>query len=294
MEETGGKGLFNGRIRATTSSKSLSWRGLAIEENVLEPSEMPEGISDRYFLALWCSPGSGEHAIGRGGFCRFLKPAGVLTFVAPGEIPAARTANRNRLICCSLDAAYVRGLEDEADYRPRTPAQSRTGFTDPSISRLIELLSLEARTGGEAGVLYADQLAHALGTRILMLGGDRSPERSPRYSAVSKPAMRRALDRIHSLEGELALPTLAKESGYSRRHFLRMFQQSVGMPPHRYVMEVRLQRAQEMMRDTSRPLIDIALACGFASHSHMSRVFRAQRGVSPGAMRRGFAAASLD
>ncbi len=294
MGETGGKGLFNGQIRATASSKFLSWRGVAVEENVLEPSEMPEGISHRYFLALWCSSGSGEHAIGRGGFCGFLKPAGVLTFVPPGEIPAARTANRNRLICCSLDAGYVSAIEDEADRRPRTPARSRTGFTDPSISRLLELLSLEARTGGEAGVLYADQLAHALGTRILMLGGDRSPERSPGYRDVSKSAMRRVLDRIHSLEGELALPALAKESGYSRRHFLRMFQESAGLPPHRYVMEVRLQRAQEMMRDRSRPLIDIALACGFASHSHMSRVFRAQRGLSPAAMRRGFEAAPTD
>ena len=284
--DMGGRGLFNGQITAMTSSLSLSWRGLVIEENVLAASEMREGVSDQYRVALWRSCGTGEHVVGRSGYLPFLKPPGTLTFIAPGLIPAARTKNLNHLICCSLKAAYVDAIEGELDRPPLTRATTRTGFSDPSISRLLELLTFEARTGGEAGRLYADQLAHALGTRILMLGREPSSRSSRRPSPLSKIALRRVLDRMHSSDGEIALASLAEESGYSRRHFLRMFRQSMGVTPHQYALEFKLQRAQAMMKETSRSLIDIALSCGFASHSHMSRVFRKQRGLSPSELRR--------
>ena len=284
--EAGGRGLFHGDITAVMSSKPLQWRALVVEENILKSCEMPGSTTDRYFVALWCSCGTGEHVVGRAGYRPFIKPPGALTFIAPGAIPAARTANSNKLICCSLDASYVRGIEDELDHRPVTPSISRTGFTDPSISRLLELLNLEATSGGATGGLYVDQLAHALGTRILSLGSGRTTTRSLGHTAFPKAVLQRVLDKIHSSDGNIELSTLAAETGYSRRHFLRMFQKSLGMAPHQYLTEVKLQRAQELLKEQSRSLIDIALSCGFSSHSHFTRIFRAQRGITPNEMRR--------
>ncbi len=284
LEGAAEKSLFSGPVTALVSSKPLQWDGLIVEDIVLNACEMPEGVTDRYHLALWRTLGTGEHAAGRAGFRPFIKPPGVLTFVAPGPIPAARTAGANKLICCSVAESYVSQIEEEQDCRTITRTQERTGFTEPSIARLLELLSLEAEAKGESGVLYADQLTHASGARILMLNKERSPKHTA--GVLPKAVLRRILDRIHSSDGSIELATLAKESGYSRRHLLRMFQKSLGMTPHRYVTEIRLQRAQKLMRNKALSLLDIALRCGFASHSHMTRMFREQRGLTPSQFRR--------
>jgi AraC family transcriptional regulator len=83
-----------------------------------------------------------------------------------------------------------------------------------------------------------------------------------------------------------ALATLAAESGYSRAHFLRTFRAATGQTPHRYLLELRLQRARALVASRSMPLIAIAELCGFSSHAHLSNAFRSRFGVSPSAYQR--------
>jgi AraC family transcriptional regulator len=99
--------------------------------------------------------------------------------------------------------------------------------------------------------------------------------------------LRRIRDRIEAeLDTELSLASLAKESGYSRAHFLRMFRAATGLTPHRYVLERRLSTAQQLLRQSKTPLADIALMCGFSSQTYMNEVFRKRLGVTPQEHRR--------
>ena len=79
---------------------------------------------------------------------------------------------------------------------------------------------------------------------------------------------------------------LAEECGLSPRHFARAFRQSTGVPPHRWLMRHRVQRAKELLRRQALSLADIALRCGFADQSHFTRVFSREVGFSPGQWRR--------
>src|SRR6185436_13840162 len=67
----------------------------------------------------------------------------------------------------------------------------------------------------------------------------------------------------------------------STHHFARAFHQSVGMPPHSYVLSRRLERAEHMLRETQLPLSEIAAATGFSDQSHLARHFRRRTGMSP-------------
>lgn len=91
---------------------------------------------------------------------------------------------------------------------------------------------------------------------------------------------------MHDLNANLNLQALATETGYSRSHFLRMFQAATGVTPHRYLLQLRLERAQELMKRGCASLIDIAFLCGFSSHAHMARMFRHFLGVTPSEYRR--------
>jgi AraC family transcriptional regulator len=88
------------------------------------------------------------------------------------------------------------------------------------------------------------------------------------------------------LDSDLTLSLLAAESGYSRTHFYRMFRAAMGQTPHRYLLELRLKRAESLLAGRSMSLIDIAFACGFSSQAYFSTAFRSRYGLSPSAYRR--------
>ena len=93
------------------------------------------------------------------------------------------------------------------------------------------------------------------------------------------------LMRAHLGEG-FSLSRLAMECGLSTRHFARAFRLSTGMPPHRWLVRARVERAQELLRTRTLSLIDVAMFSGFADQSHFTRVFKGVVGVTPGAWRR--------
>ncbi|CAI2149934.1 MULTISPECIES: helix-turn-helix domain-containing protein [Serratia] len=85
----------------------------------------------------------------------------------------------------------------------------------------------------------------------------------------------------HHLDQPLVLADLAAQAELSEFHFARMFKHSTGQAPHQYVMQVRLQQAEKLLRNTLMPLTQIALDCGFSSASHFSHRFKAFYGHTP-------------
>ena len=83
------------------------------------------------------------------------------------------------------------------------------------------------------------------------------------------------------LDQKIGLDALAAMAGLSTHHFARAFHQSVGMPPHSYLLSRRLEKRRRMLRETNLPLAEIAVATGFSDQSHLSRHFRRQTGMPP-------------
>lgn len=88
------------------------------------------------------------------------------------------------------------------------------------------------------------------------------------------------------LSERITTQDLASIARLSASHFARAFKASVGCPPHSFILQQRIERAKEMMLDTSEALCQIALDCGLADQSHLTRTFRAYVGCSPAAWRR--------
>jgi len=96
----------------------------------------------------------------------------------------------------------------------------------------------------------------------------------------------RAKDRMDSASNEeWPVPRLAKVSGVSEAHFARSFKDAFGVPPHRYLLTRRIERAKALLRDTDMAIIDIAFETGWNSLGTFGRVFRDVTGESPSALR---------
>jgi len=110
---------------------------------------------------------------------------------------------------------------------------------------------------------------------------------SPRIRGGLPPnALRRVREFIEAhLAEKISVQALAAVAGLSIYHFARAFKQSEGMTPHDYLMQRRLQRAQDLLSATNLSLSEVALASGFADQSHCVRRFREHLGVTPGSYR---------
>ena len=88
------------------------------------------------------------------------------------------------------------------------------------------------------------------------------------------------------LTGATPLDDIASACGLSVSHFSRAFRRSIGLSPHAWLLDKRVEAAKAMLRRREAPLSLIALACGFADQSHFTRVFTRRVGLSPGAWRK--------
>ena len=78
---------------------------------------------------------------------------------------------------------------------------------------------------------------------------------------------------------------LAEVSGVSQAHFARSFKQAFGVPPHRYLLTRRIEKAAALLRDTELPIIEVAFATGWNSLGTFGRIFRDITGESPSELR---------
>jgi AraC family transcriptional regulator len=96
------------------------------------------------------------------------------------------------------------------------------------------------------------------------------------------------------LDGPVPMGQIAGACGISVAHFARAFKLTTGLPPHRWLLERRVERSKSLLMTTALSLVDIANTCGFAEQSHFTRVFTKRVGISPGAWRRAVGRAPLD
>lgn len=96
----------------------------------------------------------------------------------------------------------------------------------------------------------------------------------------------RAKDRMDAASHEeWPIPRLARVSGVSEAHFARSFKDAFDVPPHRYLLTRRIERAKALLRDTDMPVTDIAFETGWQSLGTFGRVFRDVTGESPNELR---------
>ena len=134
------------------------------------------------------------------------------------------------------------------------------------------------------GQRHGEKLRQAL---LAHFGLERLRERDERQPAATRvgPASAKLTEAVALMEANLGepLPTedIARLVGVSRRQLERLFKQHLDELPSRYYAELRLNRARRLLQQTSQSILQIGLACGFASGSHFSNAYRARFDRTP-------------
>lgn len=152
------------------------------------------------------------------------------------------------------------------------------------IDLVTKMLSAEAMAGPLAP-MFCDGLIHAL--MGYLLEHYAKPADGAEAGNLGSARVRRVRNYIVShLAENVPIATLADLCAMSESHFSREFHRSVGLPPHQFVMKLRLERAREALLEGDQPVADIAVECGFNNASHFSRTFALRFGMPPATYRR--------
>ena len=133
---------------------------------------------------------------------------------------------------------------------------------------------------------YGSDLSNAVADQMIYtaIRTDRDSQRLsvPTRIGVRHPKLSKVIQVMEeNIEEPISPAILAKDVGMSTRQLERLFRRYLSRSPKRYYMELRLQKARNLLMQTDMSVINVALACGFASPSHFSKCYRAHYDTTP-------------
>jgi AraC family transcriptional regulator len=158
---------------------------------------------------------------------------------------------------------------------------------DPDISNTCHRLARELSSDCAMSQLHFDALTTSIGVQLVRRWSNHVIRARPFQGGLPPARLRRVEEFLMAhLADDIGLDDLAAIADLSAKHFARAFRQSTGMPPHRWLIERRIDRAKALLVGDDQSLAEIALTCGFADQSHFTAAFRKVVGATPGSYRR--------
>lgn len=209
--------------------------------------------------------------------------------ITPANTPLfVRWEGEENCLKIQLSASFLKRVAEETlgkdgDHLTLVPTfQSR----QQQLEAISTLLLAEVQQRQPSGGLYLDSLANVLAVQLLQNYGAISAPLPSYDGGLPTYQLNQILDYIDAgLAEDIKLADLAGLLNMSPFHFGRMFKQSIGLSPHQYLIQQRVERAKTLLKQADRAIIDIALDCGFSSHSHLTKKFRQITGMTPKAFR---------
>jgi transcriptional regulator GlxA family with amidase domain len=145
-----------------------------------------------------------------------------------------------------------------------------------SIDLMLKVIA--ADHGEDLANTVADQLIYS----AIRTDQDTQRLSIPTRIGVRHPKLSQVIQMMESnVEDPMSPADLAEEVGMSTRQLERLFRRYLNRSPKRYYMELRLQKARNLLMQTDMSVINVALACGFASPSHFSKCYRSHYNTTP-------------
>jgi AraC family transcriptional regulator len=161
-----------------------------------------------------------------------------------------------------------------------------SAFTDDTLNSLMERLRDELMRP-RASPLFVQALAQAIAVHLARDYGVTNEESRSGSPSLPGYKLRQITDWIaeHVAE-DFDLARLAAQVGLSKFHFQRLFKSAVGVSPSRYHINLRMNLARQLLRETKMSIVDVALEVGYADPSYFAQLFRRETGLSPSDYRR--------
>ncbi|XGV94688.1 MAG: helix-turn-helix domain-containing protein [Leptolyngbya sp. BL-A-14] len=254
-------------------SHDSDWRTIHLEHHYQPAIETPEHTWTTPVIAI--ALGSALQLQGNRGSSHPFQQETQLAIFPAGMPHQYTTQNTAEFLAFSIDTqAFIPFISDLATLIPTLSLQ-----VDALILGIGLALKAELVAGCPGGSLYETSLATALATHLLRRYSTAIPQTA---IGLSKPKLKLVLEYIDDhLSEKIRLEAIAQLLNMSQFHFCHLFKESMGVAPYQYILHQRVERAKQLLRYQTLPIIDVALECGFATQSQLTKYFNRLVGTTP-------------
>jgi AraC family transcriptional regulator len=270
-------------VELLVSSRPFAWSGIVVEvfrarevDVAAEYSEHVVSVQLRGPINLY------QRRSGRG-IQRTMHPGDVIITPA-GDPKVLRHQEEVEVVKLRVAPSFISRIVEEMQPRQASKIEllDNFGTRDLDIEGIARRLLAELKAAGFASRMYVESLANQLAIHLLRCYSSAKklpedlPTRLPRYK------LQRATDFINdNLREDLTLERISEALSMSPYHFAHLFKQSMGLAPHRYIIERRMERAKSLLRETELSIKQIGHQVGYSQQSHFSVVFHRFTGQTP-------------
>jgi AraC family transcriptional regulator len=271
------------------SSQTQDWENILVEQFQHPPGEGSCHYSDEHAICLSLAPRPVRLLQIRGGKTYAgLYGKGDIS-ITPAKVPFfARWDGEDHYLQIRITSRFIQSVAREAlAMNPdRIELLPEFRIRDPQIEAIGMLLLAELKQENLGGKLYIDSLANVLAVHLLRQYAAAKPNLSVYEGGLPQRQLLQVLDYINDhLNQDIKLSDLAAVLDMSQFHFSHLFKHSIGTSPYQYLLQQRVERAKQLLKQTNQSIMEIAFMCGFNSHSHLSKQFRQLTGMTPKAYR---------
>lgn len=188
-----------------------------------------------------------------------------------------------------LAPEFLRRVSNSSEEMPAGIEVRSRGFSqDLLLHQTLERLLSEIKSRPNVNRLYTESLIIQLSTHLVRRYS-QFPDSEFLPSGLTPSRLRRVIEFINAqIDQEIRLAQLAQVAGVSPFHFCREFKRSIGLTPHHFVMQRRVELSKRLLESTKKSITDISAELGFLTPSHFASTFRKLLGLTPTHYRRQF------
>jgi AraC family transcriptional regulator len=276
---------FSDGISPIASSQSQDWKSIIVEEFQQPPGKKQYHYSEEHAIYL-CLANHPYQLQQIKGTKRHVSPLskGDIS-ITPAEIPClCQSDGKDHYLQIRIGVQFLQQVAREANELDVSYVELLPKFRvrDSQIEQIGMMLYGELKTGGLAGQLYVDSLANVLVVHLLRNYSTARTCVDLHEGKLNSYQLLEVTDYINEhLAQDIKLADLAQLLRMSQFHFCRLFKQSIGKTPHQYLIQQRVERSKQLLQRQDIAIGDVALQCGFNSHSHLGKWFRKLIGITP-------------
>ncbi len=277
----------NASSRVVLSSVGTNWNDVVVEQHHFPSCELADVMFKRHVIVINIGHTSTNEFKKEGRFQRFFKTRGAISFF-PSHQPFSCRLKVERgafgnVLFLALDPVFVsrvaEGLKLDAD-RIELVEQRRS--TDPTLRYIAMALQAGVQTSDALNWMYGEGLSTALAAHLLREYGATVVKPKGQYGGLKREKLVRAVEYIQDqLGSDLTVSGIAQAAGMSPFYFTRLFKESTGQSPHKYVVEARVRKAKELLTTGKFTIREAAHHVGFVDQSHLTRHFKRVFGLPP-------------
>lgn len=264
------------------TSHDAGWKNMYFEHHRQPTCEIPETIFQQHLLVVYLKEVLSEFKMDDRFERKNARRGDMLIIPADINYGKADRADSEFISLCiepqkllQSNRELIKG--DNIELIPTFPTP------DTFIYGTAIALKQELETDYNGCGLYAESLFNSLAFHLLYKYANKQPQLIDNSDGLAPYKLKQILNYIGDrLSEEVSVEAMANYLDLSPFHFCREFKKSVGLTPHKYIMQQRVEMAKILLKkERNLPLAEVALDCGFYNQSHFGRVFKSYVGTTP-------------